>query len=123
MNAKKSDLENEIPQYKANLLIQSQMAPLLLYLKNNCVTNEDIINMSQLVVSLQGSNFLSNTSSQGGNTVDGDRNKNTEKNSKNEIWKLFINKLRNMQNLDSEIEKRIIQLLELESRTNLDQIR
>lgn len=123
LNAKKSDLENEIPQYKANLLIQSQMAPLLLYLKNNCVTNEDIINMSQLVVSLQGSNFLSNTSSQGGNTVDGDRNKNTEKNSKNEIWKLFINKLRNMQNLDSEIEKRIIQLLELESRTNLDQIR
>ncbi|MDF0680953.1 MAG: hypothetical protein P0116_08325 [Candidatus Nitrosocosmicus sp.] len=123
LNAKKSELENEIPKYKENLLIQSQMTPLLLYLKNNGVTNEDIINMSQLVVLLQDGDFLSNTLSQGGNTLAGVRNKNSEKNSKNETWKLLIKKLRSVQNLDSEIEKLTIQLLELESRTNLDQIR
>ena len=80
------------------------MAPLLLYLTNNGLTNEDIINMSQLVVSLQNSTFLTNTSSQGGNTANGIGNNNTEKNSK---WNLKItfNKLRSIQNIDSEIEK------------------
>jgi hypothetical protein len=58
------------------------VAPLLLYLANNGLTNEDIINMSQLVVSLQNSTFLTNTSSQGGNTANGIGNNNTEKNSK-----------------------------------------
>lgn len=58
------------------------MAPLLLYLTNNGLTNEDIINMSQLVVSLQNSTFLTNTSSQGGNTANGIGNNNTEKNLK-----------------------------------------
>ena len=52
-------------------IIQSQVAPLLLYLRNNGVTNEDIINMSQLVVSFQNSNFLTNISSQGGNKPNG----------------------------------------------------
>ena len=58
-------LEEEIPQYKSNLQIQSQVAPLLLYLWNNGVKNEDIINMSQLVVSFQNSNFLVDVLSKG----------------------------------------------------------
>ena len=74
--------------------------------------------MTQLVVSLQGSNFLTNTSSQGGNTADGVGNKNTEKNSKYETWKLLINKLRSMPSIDSEIEKLIIHRNELRSETN-----
>ena len=101
-------LKDEIPHYKSNLIIQSQVASLLLYLTNNGVTNEDIINMSQLVVSLQDSNFLTNTSSQRGNTANSIGNNNTEKNSKNETWKLLINQLRIIQNIDSEIEKLII---------------
>ena len=116
-------MENEIPHHKSNLLIQIHMASLLFYLKNNGVTYEDIINMTQLIVSLQDSNFLTDTSSQGGNTTNGVGNRNPEKNSKNETWKLLINKLRTVQNLDLEIEKRTIQLIDLESRTNLDQIR
>ncbi len=101
---KKGELENEIPQYKSNLLIQSLVAPLLFHLANNGVTNEDIINMSQLVVSFQNSNSLTNTSSQRGNTANGIGNNNTEKNSKNETWKLLINKLRSIQNIESEIK-------------------
>ena len=50
-------LEDEIPQYGSNLIIQIQVAPILLYLYNNGVTSEDIINMSQLVVSFHNSNF------------------------------------------------------------------
>ncbi len=74
--------------------------------------------MSQLVVSFQNSNFLTNTSSQGGNTANGIGNNNTEKNSKNETWKLLINKLRSIQNIDSEIEKLIIHRNELRSEIN-----
>ncbi len=47
LSAKIGELENKIPQYKSNLQIQSLVVPSLLYLWNNGVTNEDIINMSQ----------------------------------------------------------------------------
>ena len=43
---------------------------------------------------------------------------NTEKNSKNETWKLLINKLRIIQNIDSEIEKLIIHRNELKLEIN-----
>ena len=99
-------LEDEIPQYKSNLHIVSQVAPLLLYLMNNGVTNEDIINMSQLVVSFQNSNFLVDVSSQGGSKPNKSGiNDNTQSINKNETWKLLINKLKIIQNFDSEIEK------------------
>ncbi len=106
-------LEDEIPQYKLNLQIKSHVDHLLLHLGNNGVSNEDIINMSQLVVSLQNSNFLTNTSSQRGNAPDGIGNNSADKNSKMETWKLFINKLRSIQNLDSEIDKLTVQRNEL----------
>ena len=73
---------------------------------NNGVTNEDIINMSQLVISFQNSYFLTNTSSQGGNKPNKLELTIIPKNiNKNETWKLLINKLRVIQNFDSEIEK------------------
>ena len=113
-------LEDEIPQYKSNLHIVSQVAPLLLYLMNNGVTNEDIINMSQLVVSFQNSNFLADVSSQGGNKPNKSGiNDNTQSINKNEIWKLLINKLRIIQNFDSEIEKLTFKRNELELDINL----
>ncbi len=97
------------------------MAPSLLYLSNNGVTNEDIINMSQLVVSFQNSNFLALSSSQSGNTSNSIGNNNTKKNFKNESWKSIINKFRSIQNIDSEIEKLTIQRNELELYILLDQ--
>lgn len=74
---------------------------------DNGVCNEDILNMSQLVVSLQNSNFLTGTSFKGGFAAIGIGN-NAEKNSKNESWKLFFNKLRSIRDMDLEIEKLII---------------
>jgi len=110
-------LENEIPHHKSNLIIQSQVATLLLHLANNGVTNEDIINMSQLIVLFQNSKFLTNASSQSGNTSNGIEN-NAGKNSKNQTWKLLINELRSIQSIDSEIEKLIIHRNELRSEIN-----
>ena len=80
-------LEEEIPQYKSNLQIQSQVAPLLLYLWNNGVKNEDIINMSQLAVSFQNSNFLVDVLSKGENKPNNTGiNDNIQSINKNEIW-------------------------------------
>jgi hypothetical protein len=120
LSAKKVELEDEIPEYNSNLQIQSLMAPLLLHLKNNRVTNKDIINMSQLVISFQNSTLLSDTSSQRGNTPNNARiNNNTHIVIKNEYWRLIINKLRIIQNIDTEIEKLSIHRNELRSDINL----
>lgn len=119
LRAKMDELKNEIPEYRSNLQIQSLVAPSLLYLPNNGVTNEDIINMSQLVGSFQNSNFLDDTSSQSGNTSNSIGNNNTKKRFKNESWKLIINKFRSIQNIDSEIEKLTSHCDELELEISL----
>ena len=112
-------LEDEIPQYGSNLIIQIQVAPILLYLYNNGVTSEDIINMSQLVVSFHNSNFLADVSSQGGNKPNNTGiNDNTPSNNKTETWKLLIDKLRIIQSIDSEIEKLTFQRNELSLNIN-----
>ena len=66
--------------------------------------------MSQLVVSLQNSNFLAaETGAQRGSTINDTRgSNNSNKTDKNECWRLFIDKLRSIKSLDSEIEKLII---------------
>ena len=120
LRAKMDELKNEIPEYRSNLQIQSLVAPSLLYLSNNGVTNEDIINMSQLVVSFQNSNFLDDTSSQSGNIPNNiGMNNNTNKNIKNKTWKLMINELQSIQNLYSKIEKLTIHCDELELEISL----
>ena len=125
LKTSKEKLMDEIPHYKSNLLIQSHVASLLLHLKNNGVTNEDIINMSQLVISFQNSTFLTNSPSQRGNTANGIGNtangignNKTDKNFKNETWKLLIDKLRTMRDIDSEIEKLVIHRNEIRSEIN-----
>ena len=92
--------------------------PLFLYLTSNGVTYEDIINLTQLVVSIQNSNFLTNTLVKGRNTAN-DIGNNNEKNSKSQTWKSLINKLRSIENLDSEIEKLTIDRNKLESAIDL----
>lgn len=119
LRAKMDELKNEIPEYRSNLQIQSLVAPSLLYLPNNGVTNEDIINMSQLVGSFQNSNFLDDTSSQSGNTSNSIGNNNTKKRFKYESWKLIINKFRSIQYIDSEIEKLTSHCDELELEISL----
>ena len=68
---------------------------------NNGVTNDDIINMSQLLVSFQNSSFLTNISSQGRNSASIGYN-NIGTTSKNEAWNVLINIVRSLQNIDSK---------------------
>ena len=78
------------------------MVPSLLYLMNNGVTNDDIINMSQLLVSFQNISFLTNISSQGRNSASSIGYNNIVTTSKNEAWNVLINIVRSLQNIDSK---------------------
>jgi hypothetical protein len=100
-------LKDEIPNYKFNIQFQYYISDLLSYLLNTGITIQDIVNMSHLVVSLQNSNFLAaETGAQRGSTIGDTRgSNNSNKIDKNECWRLFIDKLRSIKSLDSEIEK------------------
>jgi len=120
LRANMDELENGFPEYRSNLQIQRLVAPSLLYLSDNGVTNEDIVNMSQIVVSFQNSNFLDDTSAQSGNIPNNiGMNNNTNKNIKNKTWKLMINELQSIPNLYSKIEKLTIHCDELELEISL----
>jgi hypothetical protein len=95
-------LEAEALQYRSNLQTQSVVVPSLLYLMNNGVTNEDIINISQLLVSFQNISFLTNISSQGRNSASSIGYNNIGTTSKNEAWNVLINIVRSLQNIDSK---------------------
>lgn len=103
-------LKDEIPNYKFNIQFQDYIYGLLSYLLTNGVSIQDIVNMSHLVVSLQNSNFLAaETGAQRGSTISDTRSSNnSNKIDQNECWRLFIDKLRSIKSLDSEIEKLII---------------
>ena len=103
-------LKDEIPNYKFNIQFQDYIYGLLSYLLTNGISIQDIVNMSHLVVSLQNSNFLAaETGAQRGSTISDTRSSNnSNKIDKNECWRLFIDKLRSIKSLDSEIEKLII---------------
>lgn len=115
LKATMDKLKDEIPNYKLNLQLQYHISGLLMHLLNNGITNEDIINMSQLVVSLQNSNFLAaDTGAQRVSTISDTRSSNnSNKTDKNECRKLFIDKIRSIKSLDSEIEKLTVHLNDL----------
>jgi hypothetical protein len=110
LKATMDKLKDEIPNYKLNFQIQCHISGLLSYLIDTGITIQDIVNMSHLVVILQDSNFLAaETGAKMGSTISDTRSSNnSNKTDKNKCWKLFIDKLRSIKSLDSEIDKLII---------------
>jgi hypothetical protein len=109
LKATMDKLKDEIPNYKLNFQIQCHISGLLSYLIDTGITIQDIVNMSHLVVILQDSNFLAaETGAKMGSTISDTRSSNnSNKTDKNKCWKLFIDKLRSIKSLDSEIDKLI----------------
>lgn len=85
LRAEKEKLQAEVPEYKWCLQLQG-VGPVIYHLNKNGVTNQDIINLNNLVLSFRNSNFIDDIApAEGGN--------NTNRNgviSNNEFWKLFI---------------------------------
>ncbi len=109
LKKEKEEIENQILGYKQYLQSQIMAISSLNYLSANRVTNEDIININQLVSIFKNSDFLSDPLEQ-------NINKNIE-NSINQIkpietpyWQRFIEKLQRLKNINQEINRQISNL-------------
>lgn len=112
INEMKSELEKikkEIPDYRYNLQIQSLTEPVLSQLLQNGVTREDIINMNLLVTNFANNNFYFDSQSE--STINRDQTKVIER---VVYWKTFINKLKELGNINSAIIDQIEKLNQIE---------
>lgn len=121
LKIEKTKIEEEIPNYKSTLILQTWAVPSLSYLYKNGVSDIDIISISGLVSDFKNNDFLSNLLwnqnynndiiSKVANSILNTRYNNNslnnnEKQNKLENWQLFIQKLRELKNLDNLLKSR-----------------
>lgn len=134
LKIEKTKIEEEIPNYKSTLILQRWAIPSLLHLYNNGVTDQDIILVSDLVQDFKKndylSSFLSNQNKDynniiikvamsklnpGYNNNNNSQNKNNNnKQNKLDDWKSFIQKLKELKNLDYLLKSRNLYVNNLE---------
>jgi hypothetical protein len=104
LNEKKTEMKkiiNEFPNYRYNLRLQSIVEPTLNHLLQNGVTNEDIINMNQLVTDFASNNFFLDSTGDNNITVE-DR---TKVKDRVYCWRAFIDKLRKLGDINHGIRE------------------
>ncbi len=101
IKAEMKRLESQVPEYRMYLQMQGVIGPVLNHLHSNGVTNMDIISINQWVTSLINNNYLSDALFQNNkekgidsNTID-----------RNDYWRLYMGKLRNLSETIDEAEK------------------
>jgi len=97
LKAEMKKLEKEVPEYQYYLKLQGIVSPTLIHLHSSGVTNEDIIGLNHLVLEFKDGNFLSDPNSKNY----GNPNSNTN----NNPWVLFVEKLRELKDLNMQIRK------------------
>lgn len=123
LQSEKKKLEEEVPQYQWYLQLQGIVGPTIMNLNSNGVTNENIININHLVMTFKNSGFIDEVSNQqeqgqeGGNSSKKTDKKNNMNNN-NEYWKLFIEKLKSLKNINLEIARQSTILNSLKSQFN-----
>lgn len=95
-------LEQQVPEYQFYLNLQGIVSPTLIHLHNSGVTNEDIIEMNHLVLEFKDGNFLSDPINTNYNNLVPDTNSNVVK---NHYWKVFVDKLKELKNINLQIQK------------------
>ena len=95
-------LEQQVPEYQFYLKLQGIVSPTLIHLHNSGVTNEDIIEMNHLVLEFKDGNFLSDPINKNYNNLIPDTNSNIVK---NHYWKVFVDKLKELKNINLQIQK------------------
>ena len=122
LQSEKEKLEDEVPQYQWYLQLQGIVGPTIIHLNSNGITNEDIININQIVIAFKNSNFVDEVSDQqeqgqeSGNSSKKTDKKNNRNN--NEYWKLFIEKLKSLKNINLEIARQSTILNSLKTQIN-----
>ncbi|CAN5820324.1 hypothetical protein BH23THE1_BH23THE1_34360 [soil metagenome] len=124
LKARMEELKDQVPEYQSYLKLQGIVSPTLIHLSNSGVTNEDIIGMNHLVLEFKNSDFLSDPINKS------DYNSNTKTNDsmiRSQYWNVFVEKLKELKNINSEIYKQASSLDNLKSQisdliTNKQQI-
>lgn len=101
-------MEHEVPEYKFYLKLQGIVAPTLVHLHSRGVTNEDIIGMNHLVLEFQNSDFLSVPFQKPFQNIN-----DTNPKGNTSYWYLFVSKISSLKNINTEINKRISELDQL----------
>ena len=101
LKTEKEKLQEEVPEYKWYLQLQGILNLQIVHLNHSGVTNEDIINIYNLVTSLKNTGFVDDLSS----NMDGNSPIQNDTVSKNEFWIRFIEKLRSLKNIHVAIEQ------------------
>jgi len=100
LKTEKEKLQEEVPEYKMYLQLQGILNLQIVHLNHSGVTNEDIINIYNLVTSLKNTGFVDDLSL----NMDGNSPIKNDTVSKNEFWTRFIEKLRSLKNIHVAIE-------------------
>ncbi|HVP81642.1 MAG TPA: hypothetical protein VMS35_01265 [Nitrososphaeraceae archaeon] len=100
LKTEKEKLQEEVPEYKYYLQLQGIVSHHIFHLNNSGVTNEDIINIYNLVTSLKNTGFVDDLSL----NMDGNSPIRNDTVSKNEFWTRYIEKLRSLKNIHVAIE-------------------
>ena len=105
-------LEEQVPEYQFYLTLQGIVGPTLIHLHNCGVTNEDIIGMNHLVIEFKNSDFLSDPIDRS----DYNTNTKTDDNTiRGQYWNLFVEKLKELKNVNTELKKQTSNLNSLET--------
>jgi hypothetical protein len=128
LKSEKKKLEYEVPQYQWFLQLQGIVAPTIVHLNSNGVTNEAIISINQLVMAFKNTNFVDEVSDQriqgegigdgGKEHVGSVKSPNKGNITSNEFWRLFIEKLKSLKNVNLEIARQSTILGKLETQIN-----
>jgi hypothetical protein len=102
------DLEDQLPGYKQYLQLQIGAVTSLNQLNANGVTNTDIINMNQLVLTFRNNDFLSDPLDQNSDKCSDENNTSHIKASETMYWQQFIAKLQSLKDINQEIKKQIL---------------
>ena len=106
LRSEKEKLQNEVPEYRWYLQLQGIVSPIIIHLNSCGLSNEDIININNLVLSFKNSNFIDTPYFK----EKDNSNNNRSSLSNNEYWKLFINKLVRLKNIQDEFDEKLSNL-------------
>ncbi|HEX5185371.1 MAG TPA: hypothetical protein VFV86_00650 [Nitrososphaeraceae archaeon] len=101
------ELKKQVPEYQTYLRLQGIVAPTLVHLSSSGVTNEDIIGMNHLVLEFKNIDFLSDPFQ---HDKDNNISGNSPAKTNNQHWILFVQKLKELRNINVEIQKQFANL-------------
>lgn len=116
LKAEMEKLKDEVPEYKYYLQLQGAVGPVLTYLSSNGVTNEDIIGINYFVSEFKNGDFLADVSylNKSNSTLG-----NSTSPTNFQYWVLFTRKLKDLRNLNLEIQKKSTRLINLNKQISI----